>query len=262
MTETAEQMRPTRTQPSGKWRAFLYRRLARWITCQVSFLGKHTLALDNKYQVNSFQDVFCDPFYWQVYTLFSAPPKLVIDLGAHCAHFSMLADVCFRTRFGKPDTEYVLIEPNPQLIPVIARNLARSGLCPNNRVLHGLVGAARTGRGTLWVFTKNLLSASVERSASTRAVDVPYLDLEAIVGERSVDLLKIDIEGAEFALVGNYPEVFRRVQTLIMEIHEAAEALQTKLLEDLRACGLEAAAEQDHGSYRLVIFRRTASGAR
>ena len=112
-----------------RWRSFLYRRLARWITCEVKLLGQHPLALDNKFQVNSLQDVFCHPFYWQLYNWLPEPPRLVVDLGAHCGHFSMLADVCFRTQFGAVDPEYLLVEPNPKLTPVIRRNLQKSGLC-------------------------------------------------------------------------------------------------------------------------------------
>jgi FkbM family methyltransferase len=226
------------------------------------FPGNHRLALDNKFQVNSFQDVFCDPFYWQLYTFVSSPPKLVVDLGAHCAHFSMLADVCFRARFGTSDTEYLLVEPNRRLLPVIARNLARSGLCTKNRVLHGLVGATRAGLGTLWVHPKNFLVSSVGRIADSRAVEVPFIDLEAAVGNRQIDLLKVDIEGAEFALVDNYPAIFRRTQTLVIEIHEAAEALQEKLRNALRECGLEPIAEQANVSCRLVVFQRTTEQAR
>jgi FkbM family methyltransferase len=244
------------SRPVDRWRAFLYRRFARWVTCEVSLAGGHRLALDSKYQLNSFQDVFCDPFYWQLYTFVSSPPRLVVDLGAHCGHFSMLADVCFRARFGTSETEYLLIEPNPRLLPVIARNLGRSALCSRNRVLHGLVGAARTGHGTLWVHAKNFLSASVERMAASHAVEVPYVDLEAAVGDQPIDLLKVDIQGAEFALVDNYPAVFGRVATLIIEIHAAPEFVQVKLRHDLRACGLQPIAEQDHGSYRLVVFQR------
>jgi FkbM family methyltransferase len=243
--------------PADTWQAFLYRRLARWITCQVSlFPGNHRLALDNKFQVNSFQDVFCDPFYWQLYTFVSSPPKLVVDLGAHCAHFSMLADVCFRARFGAGDTEYLLVEPNKRLLPVIERNLARSRLCAKNRVLHGLVGASRAGSGTLWVHPKNFLVSSVGQIADSRAVEVPFVDLDAAVGNRTIDLLKVDIEGAEFALVDNYPAIFRRTQMLVMEIHEAEPGLQKKLRDDLRDCGLEPIAEQPNVSCRLVIFQR------
>src|SRR5271169_5785656 len=122
---------PTSTETfSSRLRAFLYRRLAAWITCELKLLGQHPLFLDSKFQVNSLQDVFCHPFYWQVFRWLKSPPRLVVDLGAHCGHFSMLADMCFRIQFSKSETEFLLLEPNPELVPVIERNLQRSGLCP------------------------------------------------------------------------------------------------------------------------------------
>jgi len=101
--------------------SFLYRRLSRWITCEFELDGANQskIALKNKYEVASFKDVFCHPFYWQVFQWVKTPPKLVVDCGAHCGHFSLLADLCFASKFSSSDTRYLLIEPNPYLIPVI-----------------------------------------------------------------------------------------------------------------------------------------------
>jgi len=242
----------------NSWRAFLYRRLARWITCEVRLLGRHPLALDNKFQVNSLQDVFCSPFYWQLYSWVQSPPNLVVDLGAHCAHFSMLADICFRARFGEVQPEYVLIEPNPRLMPVIIRNLRRSGLCPRNLVRQGLVGATRTGRGTLWVSSKNFLSASLQQAPATRGVEVDYIDLEAIIGGRPIDLLKIDIEGAEYDFVDNYPDLLEQARVVLMEIHQAPEERQRSLFARLSDAGLRLAAKPlRNEAFVLAMFRKS-----
>lgn len=67
---------------------FLYRRLSRWITCEFKLKKHSKIALKNKYEIASFKDVFCHPFYWQVFHWVHEPPKLVVDCGAHCSHFS------------------------------------------------------------------------------------------------------------------------------------------------------------------------------
>jgi hypothetical protein len=59
--------------------------------------------------------------------------------------------------------------------------------------------------------------------------------------------------------VANYAAIFRSVQTLIIEIHEAPQPRQQKLYDDLQSFGLRPVAEQDHASYRLAIFRRDAA---
>lgn len=237
-------------------RSFLYRRFARFVTCEVKLPGEHPLALDNKFQVNSLQDVFCHPFYWQLYTWLDRAPKLVVDLGAHCGHFSMLADVCVRLRFENAGPEYVLVEPNPDLIPVIQRNLRKSGLCARHVLKQGLIGA-RAGTATLWVSPRNYLSASLEPGAATRGIEANYFDLEELIGDREVDLLKVDIEGAEYALAANYPEFLKRVGKVMIEIHSASAPQQRDLLDALRQAGLQPAANPvNHGHYQLAMFER------
>ncbi|MDX1951875.1 MAG: FkbM family methyltransferase [Verrucomicrobiota bacterium] len=240
----------------GRWRSFLYRRLASIITCEIKLLGNHPLALDNKYQVNSLQDVFCHPYYWQLYNWFEQPPRLIVDLGAHCAHFSMLAEVCFRVQFGEGEREYLLVEPNPDLIPVIQRNLARSGLCPNHQLKQGLVGK-REGTDSLWVCSSNYLSASLQQGPSTRSVSAEYFDLEKLIGNRPVDLLKIDIEGAEYELVANYPKLFERVEKLIIEIHTAPDTQIKQMLSTFERAGLQPYGKAlEHAGYQLAMFER------
>src|SRR5437016_11609727 len=108
--------------------SFLYRRLARWITCEFLLWDNAKIALQSKYEVSSFQDVYCNPFYWQMFQVLEQPPSLVVDCGAHCGHFTILAEQCIRARFGSTDTRYILIEPNPALLPVIRKNMFDTGL--------------------------------------------------------------------------------------------------------------------------------------
>ena len=242
---------------TGGLRSFLYRRLASWITCQINLLGRHPLLLDSKFQVNSLQDVFCHPFCWQVFDWLKAPPRLVVDLGAHCGHFSMLADLCFQTQFGRCEAEFLLVEPNPKLQRVIRRNLQRSGLCRHHAVHQGLVGGAKSGHGTLWVSPKNYLSAGTTAAPLSTPVQVDYLDLGTLVGQRRVDLLKIDIEGAEFEFVEAYPSLLARVDALVIEIHEASERVLQRMLSSLRSLGLAPVCPPlVHGSAQLTRYQR------
>jgi FkbM family methyltransferase len=237
--------------------SFFYRRLARWITCEVQLLGEHRLALNSKFQVNSLQDVFCHPFYWQLYGWLPAAPAFVVDLGAHCGHFSMLADICFRTQFGHCEPQYLLIEPNPKLVRAIEANLQRSGLCRRHELLRGLVGGKRTGSDQLWVCSRNFLSASLQQSAGTYAVDADYLDLDAIIQDRKIDLLKIDIEGAEYEFVENYPELLKSTNFAMLEIHERPQYRLQSIYEAMEQAGLRLrSAPLKHGVAFLAMFER------
>ena len=238
------------------WRFFAYRRLAGLVTCKIQLPGNHCLALDSKFQVNSLQDVFCHPFYWQLYSWLTESPKLVVDLGAHCGHFSMLADVCVHIKFSERLCEYLLVEANPELIPVISRNFAKSGLCSRHVIKSGLVGE-RSGSATLWVSRKNYLSASVKPGDATQGIVVDYINLDEVIGNRRIDLLKVDIEGAEFALVENYPALLQRVDKLMIEIHGGKNGEVNQLEQNLWRAGLrKATAPIPHGEFQLAAFER------
>ena len=237
-------------------RSFLYRRLAKFITCEIQLPDGHRLALDNKFQVNSLQDVFCHPFYWQLFSWVDKAPGLVVDLGAHCGHFSMLADVCFRLKFGEVEPDYLLVEPNPQLIPVIQRNLAKAGLCPRHTLKQGVVGK-RNGNATLWVSPRNFLSASLCQEGSGKGISVEYFDLEQLVGNRQVDLLKIDIEGAEYEFARCYSSLLARVNRVMIEIHSAPATDREELLETFRKAGLKLVGKPlEHSGFELAMFQR------
>jgi FkbM family methyltransferase len=236
------------------WRAFLYRRLSRWVTCELDLAGGR-LRLASKYDVASFQDVFCTPFYWQLFTLLEEPPRLVVDCGAHCGHFEGIVESCVRARFGRSDARYVVVEPNPLLQPSLRRNLADLGLTGRFEVLEGVVGVE--GDARLWFDRRNLLSASTNRSGPRdRSVPVPVVNLSRVLGGAVVDLLKVDIEGAEYRLVEESSDLLRRTRLLMIELHAADPESDVALLARLREAGLQPVSPLvQNGPYRLAAFR-------
>jgi FkbM family methyltransferase len=218
---------------------FLYRRLARWITCRVRLPFNRSISLTSKHDVASFQDVFCHPFYWQAFGWLREPPKIVVDCGANCGHFSVLMDTCIKVRFGRSETQYVLVEPNPDILPVLRRNLEDAGLLNRSRIITGLLGGSG-GSGTLWVNRKNFLASSATATPGTIPHRVSCVDLQSEIKEPLIDVLKVDIEGAEYDFIRDNPELLRRIGLLLMEVHEAAAVQQEALFDQVAAAGLEA----------------------
>jgi|SRR5271157_2076450 len=199
--------------------AFLYRRLCRFVTCELNLPTGGRLALRTKYDVASCADVFCHPFYWTSLSFLTAPPEHVIDCGACCGHFSILADVFLKSRFGSAETKFTLIEGNPLAIPVLKRNLADAGLLERARVVHSVLGTPATSQASLWVDHRNWLSASTQPLPGARQFHVPTSDLASLTVNGSVGVLKIDIEGAEHRLIESEPEVFRHTAMVLAELH-------------------------------------------
>ncbi|MEJ0036287.1 MAG: FkbM family methyltransferase [Gammaproteobacteria bacterium] len=216
---------------------FLYRRLCRWITCDLRLPFQSSVSLSTKYDVGSFQDVFCHPYYWQVFSWLREPPKLVVDCGANCGHFAILMDTCVRVRFGRSETQYVLVEPNPALRPILERNLRNAGLVDRASIISGLLGP-KSGSSTLWIHPKNFLASSMTRFAGATPHVVPFVDLVPHLGGSHIDIMKVDIEGGEYPFVRENADVLARTGMLMMEIHDATVEARATMFGSIQASGL------------------------
>ena len=216
---------------------FLYRRLCRWITCDLRLPFQSSISLSTKYDIGSFQDVFCHPYYWQVFSWLREPPKLVVDCGANCGHFAILMDTCVRVRFGSAETRYVLVEPNPALRPILERNLHNAGLTGRARILNGLLGP-KSGSSTLWIHPKNFLASSMTQFAGARPHVVPFIDLAKHLRGECIDVMKVDIEGGEYPFVRENADVLAQTAMLMMEIHDAPVAVRSAMFGAIEAAGL------------------------
>lgn len=235
---------------------FLYRRLGRWITCEFNFFGDSKTTLKSKYEVASFKDVFCHPFYWQVFQYLDTSPELVVDCGAHCGHFSVLANICINSKFGNSDTRYISVEPNPHLLLILRNSAKNAGFLDRMTIYQGLLGE-KEGNDTLWVDPKNYLATGLVKKPKAKPHEVKYLDLNQIVGDRPVDLLKLDIEGGEFDFVDSHLELLSRTNLIFMELHASPKSKREHLLNQLSSVGLKVAEDpvKCHGQ-ELVIFTR------
>jgi len=237
---------------------FLYRRLARWITCEIRLSPNQILKLSDKYEVASFQDVFCNPFYWQVFKYLRSSQNLIIDCGAHCGHFSILVETCLQHKYSSLniDSRYILVEPNPFLVKNLTKNMHDAQI-KNFKILKGLLGKNSSGFGTLWINHTNYLSASLSPSQNTRPYQVPYINLHKEVLDRTVDILKIDIEGGEYEFIESHLDLLEKTQTLFIEIHPHPNYSLNHIFQSLEQAGLYQAEEAIQCSVnKLIVFKR------
>jgi FkbM family methyltransferase len=243
------------------WRSFLYRRLCRVVTCELNLPSGGALELGTKYDVASAADVIVHPFYWQLFHLLARPPASVVDCGAHCGHFTVVANVCIRTRFGQPAGHYTAIEPNPMLLPVIRRTIARAGIADRTTIVQGLLGCDGPS-ADLWVHPKNYLTSSFSPQPGARPHRVPCVTAGAVIPPGPIDVLKVDIEGGEFGLLRKEPDLFRRAALVFVEIH-TAPAEQSRWFDDtLTQMGFhDAGPRVEHCGQQLAVLRRDSSNS-
>ena len=154
-----------------------------------------------------FSEVFRDREYDVEVT---APPGTILDLGSNIG----VSALFFRRRF--PDARIVAVEASPRLAELLRENTRALGVD-----VRAAAVAAEPG-------TVSFHDSGVELGGSTSAdggggVTVPAIGLDDLLREVRPDLVKLDIEGAEFELLRTSREL-ARVPHVVGEIHAPPES--------------------------------------
>jgi FkbM family methyltransferase len=135
--------------------------------------------------------------------------SVVVDLGANMGAFSsQMARKYGCTCFA--------VEPNPECFELLHKY---EGVRPLNVAI-----ADREGEMRFYVAANSEASSFVRTSADDREIVVRTMRLDALAwhhGLSRIDLLKIDIEGAEIALLGSLPDAFfQNIGQIAIEFHD------------------------------------------
>jgi len=164
-------------------------------------------------------------------------PANVLDLGGNNGGFPLLLNA--------EDIELkkvVSVELNPQTFVRLHFNLHRNLACETEAVNAAVCGAngklnVRLGRGDV---SDNIYS---DHSGSTfESCDIDGFTFDEIFekhfGDGSVDVCKIDIEGAEFDVFRSpHHQRLRNCRYLIMEIHERSDRRAEEIIPVIEALG-------------------------
>lgn len=149
----------------------------------------------------------------------------ILDCGANIG-FSVLN---YKRQF--PQARIVAFEPDPEFAPVLRRNLEQNGAGDVEVVEAAAWTSAGEGRWRSEGIDGSRLAP--DGSTVVRTVDLAdYLSDE-------VDLLKLDIEGAEYAVVEHLADRLGRVKNLSIECHVDQTRIEpfAKILTVLRRAG-------------------------
>ncbi len=141
------------------------------------------------------------------------PGQTAFDVGANFGHLS----VAMSRRAG-PRGAVCAFEANPEIVKRCQAELVRSG-CGNAQVISAAIYSASRRRLQLYL-SDNMVADSVSRKVSDRSIEVRTLALDDFVEDTGLvpDLVKMDIEGAEFdALCGFTRTIAKHGPILILE---------------------------------------------
>lgn len=144
----------------------------------------------------------------------------VVDLGANEGDFS---DAVLGLA---PDAQILAVEPGPAPRERLERRL---GSRPNVEIRPAAV-AGRTGTATFRItahdHNASLLPPRPESQEAigggwevVREIEVPTITLDELAGERTIDVLKLDVQGAELEVIGGGRQALTRTQAVLLEMN-------------------------------------------
>lgn len=143
----------------------------------------------------------------------TAPNPRILDCGANIG----LSSLFYKREY--PHARITAYEADPEIAMQLARNLQINGAADVDVVAaavwieNGVVGFAAQGAdaGALDQFTHQRDRTSIQ---------VPSCRLADVVARESIDLLKLDIEGAELDVLRDIASYLQNVQAMQLEVHE------------------------------------------
>jgi FkbM family methyltransferase len=174
---------------------------------------------------------------------FTSPPSTVLDVGANCGLFSLLAFHYF------PAAKIHAYEPNPRIFSYASKNLAHLGV----NVFSAGIGS-QSGRANLVDCSESILARTIP------AVDgaIPMVSLAEAI-ERlggGVDLLKLDCEGVEWDIF-QAEDAFQKVRIIRMEYHLNPEHGTEELRAQTSKLGFRLDRLVEHGCYGTAWFSKS-----
>jgi FkbM family methyltransferase len=130
-----------------------------------------------------------------------ARDSIVVDIGANIGWYTLLA--------AKKARKVYAYEPDPSSFTLLKKSVAKNKF--NNVRVDASCISNRQGSVELFLSaTRNKGTNSIIRKEGTRAISVPSTTLDAVFPKETIDVLKVDVEGAE-------PEVILGAQKMIQE---------------------------------------------
>jgi FkbM family methyltransferase len=156
-----------------------------------------------------FMDVgnFKEIFEWNVYGESFKRRKVIVDVGAHIGLFTI--------KHARNTEKIVAIEPSPKNFNILEENLKINDI--KNVEMLNVAISNRKGYSFLYGSGG---SASIVKTSTNEKYTIKLTTLDNICKYlKSIDLMKIDVEGAEELVLRGGKNTLEKVKKIVMEVH-------------------------------------------
>jgi FkbM family methyltransferase len=149
----------------------------------------------------------------QITRLFETQVKktsIVVDVGANIGWFSLVA--------AKRARQVHAFEPEPMSYGLLQKSIAANGF--DNILAHPFCVSDHDGVETLYISdSRNKGTHSIVRKTAPKGIQVSSVTLDTLFPTERIDLLKLDVEGAESKVLDGAQRLIeeRRIGQIIME---------------------------------------------
>jgi len=176
-----------------------------------------------------------------------AEARTIVDLGGNIGLFGLFAAVRW------PQARIVAFEPDPENATLHEMTIAANGLGDRWELIRA-AASNRDGRVS-FVAGLNAVSHIADATGSEQAIEVPMLDVLPRIAQ--ADLLKMDIEGGEWAILGD-PR-FRQAppRAVVLEYHSylcPGPDPRAEAEHALRAAGMRVQSTSDRGDGHGMLW--------
>lgn len=169
------------------------------------------------------------------------PAPTVLDIGANIGGFALAVLA------ARPQAQVDAYEPSPAALAALRANIAANDAQAHVTVHHSAV-TGPSEPDTVWLnepvgdlCTSSVLDQGDTAGVSAHRVEVPALPLSAILSSSAgdIDLVKMDVEGAEYGIVEETPvELLSKVRRMVVEYHRVPGRHVRELAARFQAAGL------------------------
>ena len=172
---------------------------------------------------------------------------VIIDCGANIGYTTLH----YKRQY--PRARVIAFEPDLQFLPLLRANLQRNG-ASDVEVVEAAAWIA-DGEAT-WVMEGKDGSRLATETVAQKTTVVATADLRRYL-QQDVDLLKLDIEGAEFVVVPHVADALDRVRNLVVECHVVDQTHYeglARIITTLKAAGFQISVNS-YGPWRDLTRR-------
>lgn len=180
----------------------------------------------------------------------------IIDAGGHIG----LATIYFKQQF--PFSQIKVFEPEPTAFSLLQQNIEVNrfqNIEAYNYAIWSVDGEITLHRDPSlkdqWLSTTSVTQGAWNKSQQTEAIKVPAIRLSPFLAEH-VDILKMDIEGAETEVIKECQQVIKNVDYLFIEFHANRLHRPEELVTLLLNSGFELSVFDDDGDVPINQMTR------